>query len=208
MWWNILREMNHQCAQSITRKTIRIALTCNLGKVHMARKQPNPVFPATVLVDTREQTPYPLADIPADKAAGGGCWQVKTERIQLPTGDYSLDGYATAIAIERKSMADLFSTLGGNRPRFIRELERLDKLAFAAVVVEAEWSEIFNRPPRYSKLAPKTIYRSVLAWNQRYPRVHWHFVPGRETGEVTTLRILERFLTEQRENSFRKPSEL
>jgi hypothetical protein len=33
----------------------------------------------------------------------------------------------------------------------------------------------------------------VIAWQQRYPRVHWWLCPGRAFAEVTTYRILERY---------------
>jgi len=171
----------------------------------MPRPAPDPEFPRAVLVDSREQLVYPFDAIPADEQFGGGFWRVRTERVALPSGDYSLDGYATAVAVERKSLADLFHTIGQDRDRFVRELERLADMTFAAVVVEAEWSEILGRPPAHSRLSPRTVYRSVLAWQQRFPRVHWWLCPDRDFAEVTTFRILERFLKEQAENSFRKP---
>lgn len=171
----------------------------------MPKPQLNPAFPAAVLVDTREQLPYSFAGIPADVTAGGGVWQVATQVMTLASGDYSLDGYATRVAVERKSIADLFGTVGQGRERFIRELERLNEMAFAAVIVEAEWSEIFDSPPGHSRLAPRTVWRSVLAWMQRFPRVHWLPCPGREFAEVATFRVFERFLKEQADVNFRKP---
>jgi hypothetical protein len=33
----------------------------------------------------------------------------------------------------------------------------------------------------------------VLAWQQRFVRVHWLFMGSRRLAEVTTLRVLERF---------------
>lgn len=168
-------------------------------------KARDPEFPATVLVDTREQHPYSFDAIPADVERGGGTWKVKVDRLALPSGDYSLDGYATAVAVERKSLADLYGTVVQGRERFIRELDRLNEMTFAAVVVEAEWSTVLNEPPARTQVAPKTIYRSVLAWQQRFPRVHWLMMPSRDIAEVTVFRILERFLKEQAENSFRKP---
>ena len=187
----------------------------------MPKPQPNPTFPCTILIDSKEQIPYAFAGgyepdddehddftfaaVPADQEAGGGVWRIKTERINLPTADYSLDGYATAIAVERKSVADLFKTVGQGRERFQRELERLNDMQFAAVVVEGQWSEVIFDPPLHAKMPPRTIYRSVLAWQQRFPRVHWWFVPDREFAEVTTFRIFERFLKEQAESPLRKP---
>lgn len=173
----------------------------------MPPSYPDPYFPCPVLIDTREQLPYRFAGIPADAAFGGGIWQVPRRTVQLPTGDYSLDGYASRVAVERKSISDLFGTLGQGRDRFIRELERLNEMPFACVVVEAEWSEIFDSPPEHSRLEPRTVWRSVLAWMQRFPRVHWLPCPGREFAEVATLRILERFLKEQADVNFRKQAD-
>ena len=94
-------------------------------------------------------------------------------------------------------LADLFATLGQDRERFERELTRLAEMTFAAVVVEADWDKILKHPPEFSRLNPKTIFRSVIAWQQRYPRVHWWMGPDRRFAEIVTLRILERFLKEQ-----------
>src|SRR5262245_5178714 len=101
----------------------------------MARKEPNPKFPATILVDSREQCPYTFDAILADSEFGGGWWRVQTARLALPSGDYTLDGYASRVAVERKSMSDLFGTIGNGRERFTRELERLAKMNFASIVV-------------------------------------------------------------------------
>ena len=202
----------------------------------MPRPTPNPAFPVVVLIDTREQLPYSFDGITADAEHGGGTWQVRTEVRGIPSGDYSLDGFADRVAVERKSVADLFGTIGAGRDRFVRELERLDAMPYAAVVVEGDWREVTGTwptelaalraglvaaaeadgpiasapwaqwlklldaatpgPPARSKLSPRTVYRSVIAWQQRYPRVHWWFCPSRTFAEVTALRVLERFLKE------------
>lgn len=158
---------------------------------------PNPTFPATILISDAEQLPYSFAGLAADVEFGGGEWQVSTKTQYLKTGDYTLEGHVTSVGVERKSCSDLFRTLSQERARFIRELERFEPYTFAAVVVEAEWNEILNNPPPYSQLDPRLIYRSVIAWQQRYPWIHWWFVPDRDHGEATTFRILERYLREQ-----------
>jgi ERCC4-type nuclease len=174
----------------------------------VAKRQPNPVFPATVLIDSREQRAFTFRGISADVGQGGGNWSVPTEVVKLDAGDYSLDGYATAIACERKSHSDLLHTIGQERDRFQRELERLNAMQVAYVVVEADWHAVLNDPPPYSSLSAKTVFRSVIAWQQRFTRVHWWFVNNRDWAEVTTLRIFERWLKEQQENSFRKPAKV
>lgn len=162
-----------------------------------------PAFPCTVVVDTREQHPYAFAHIPADAHQGEGLLAIRTEVRTLRSGDYSLAGYEALVAVERKSKADLFGTVGQGRERFERELARLNGMQFAAVVVEAEWSEIFRDPPPHTQLQPKTIFRSVTAWKQRFVRVHWEFWPGRAAAEAVAFRVLERFWKERMEEAKR-----
>jgi DNA excision repair protein ERCC-4 len=151
------------------------------------------VTPWLLLIDSREQSPYDFQGLRADAKDGRRPLQVRTEVRGLPSGDYSIAGQEQWVAVERKSAADLFGTIGQHRERFERELARLNEMTFAAVVVEAEWSELLAHPPPRTKLLPKVVYRSVIAWQQRFPRVHWWAVAGRKMGEVTTFRILERF---------------
>jgi len=122
---------------------------------------------------------------------------VKTQSIGLKSGDYSIVGHEDEISIERKSLDDLYGTLTHGRERFERELERLQSMKFSAVVVEASWTVICNRPPEYSRVAPKSIYRSILAYKQRYRLTHWEMCDTRRFAEITTYRILERFWTDQ-----------
>jgi ERCC4-type nuclease len=160
---------------------------------------PAPVpFAGIVLIDTREQRPYAFTGFRAGARAGHAPLAVTTKVVNLPTGDYSLEGYADRVAIERKSLADLYATLGQGRSRFERELQRLAGMQLGFVVIEAEWRAVVRHPPERSRLAPKSVYCSVIAWQQRYPNVHWWTCPGRRFAEVTTLRILERFWRDQR----------
>lgn len=154
-------------------------------------------FVGTIVVDTREQVPYQFANMIADAADGGERIAVPYERGTLKSGDYSLLGYESQVAVERKSLADLFGTLGQGRDRFEREIERLAGYKFAAVVVEATFPDVLLSPPPHSDLNPKTVSRSVIAWQQRYPAVHWWFAGPRGLAEAVTFRILERFLKER-----------
>lgn len=146
-----------------------------------------------IIVDTREQRPYTFANIEADKRDGGGIVPVAVRVGTLASGDYSLDGFEDRIAVERKSLADLYGTLGKGRERFERELARLDRMDAACVIVEACWHEIIECPPVHSRLSPRSVYRSILAWSQRFPRVHWWTVADRAMGEITVYRWLERW---------------
>jgi len=145
------------------------------------------------VIDTREQAPFAFAGLRTDARDGARPLTVPTVRAGLPSGDYSLSGHETRVAVERKSLEDLYGTLGHGRRRFERELQRLSAYELAEVVVEAGWDVVLMSPPERSRLRPKTVFRSVLAWKVRYPTVHWTFCPGRRFAEVWTFRLLERW---------------
>lgn len=168
----------------------------------MSTTRQDVVAPFLTLVDSREQHPFSFTGLHADADQSGLPLVVPVEWRTLPTGDYSIDGYTVAVAIERKSREDLYHTIISERERFIRELERLNAMRFAAVVVEESLGACIRNPPDYGRMPPghkaKTLFRSVLAFQQRYRNVHWFFCDDRRLAEVTTFRMLERFWSDQR----------
>lgn len=159
----------------------------------MATLTESPVYtPFRIAVDQREQAPYTFAGMQADASQNGRPLVVTCETHHLLTGDYSIVGLTETVAIERKSLQDLYGTLGQHRDRFQAEHERLANMAFAAVVVEATLEQAILRPPANSQLNPKTVYRTALAWQIRYG-VHWLFCGPRRLAEVTTFRLLQQF---------------
>lgn len=157
-------------------------------------------FAVPVVYDTREQLPFTFEGLRCDQTDGGGPLTVPTVRGTLASGDYSLLGYETRVAVERKSLQDAYGTIGQGRDRFERELERLSVMEFAAVVIEASWHELASDPPSHTQLPPKTVIRSILAWTVRYP-VRWIPAGPRRLAEVTTFRLLERFLKEEQKRA-------
>ena len=162
----------------------------------VTRPEPEPDYllcPFTVIVDSREQAAFSFRGFKADAKDRRRPLVVRTVVQGLPSGDYSIEGFESRVAVERKSLGDLFGTLGHGRERFERELQRLNEMEFAAVVVEAGWASVIGAPPPQSKLSPKTVFRSVIAWQQEFIRVHWMFFDTRSLAEHATFRILERF---------------
>lgn len=144
----------------------------------------------TIQVDQREKLPYTFAGMASELI-------VRVEPAYLPTGDYLLaePGDGRTVVVERKSLADLYSTLGSHRERFEAEFERLAAFRYAALVIEAEWSQILNPLKflnHYTQLNPRSVHSTLLAWSQRYG-VHVWTYPGRETAERATFRLLERW---------------
>lgn len=100
----------------------------------------------TIVVDTREQTPWVFDDTKVD-----------TVRGTLKTGDYSLLGMESTVCIERKSLDDLVNTLIHDRERFERELQRMQAFAFRCVIVEGSLSDV--RDHKYhSQAHPSSVF--------------------------------------------------
>lgn len=92
---------------------------------------PKPV----VLIDTREQAPWPLRE-------NHPTWIGGEKRVALPVGDYSVEGMKEMLAIERKSLADVVRSAISGRARFLRACERLAKLRWKAILVEATYEDM------------------------------------------------------------------
>jgi len=132
-----------------------------------------------VVIDIRERMPYSFPS---------------TVTRTLPTGDYSIYGLEDRIAIERKTKADAYKSLGYERARFQREMERLAWFDYAAVVIEASLTDFLVAPP-YCRLNPKSAICSLLAWSVRYG-VHVYFAGNRGWGNFVTETLLKRFWLE------------
>ena len=154
-------------------------------------------LPFVIVTDAREKNPFSFAAIDPPPAT-----IVKT----LPTGDYSLAGFESRITIERKSLSDLFGSCGNGRERFEREIIRMARFDYAAVVIEADWTAILRSPPHHSKLNPKTVYASIIAWSQRH-HIHFWLCPNRQFAERTTYRILERYHRDVQAGAFHVENE-
>lgn len=153
------------------------------------------VVPFTIIVDGAEKLPYRFQELRADSAMKNRPLIVRAEWGHLKTGDYSIAGWQKHVTVERKTKGDLYKTLGTKgRDRFEREHERMAGMGAgnSCVIIEASWDEILNDPPRRSRVTPKTVFRTFLAWSQRYA-VPWYAMDSRRLGEITTFRFLERW---------------
>ena len=134
--------------------------------------------PMTIIVDTREQAPYPFTE------SG-----YSIVREALPEGDYGVLGLPY-VAVERKSLNDLIGSLTFGRERFFRELARLRSYRVCAIVVEASLSDILQHHYE-SAAAPASIVGSLLAIvaDMRIPVL---LCGDRPAAQAATLRLLER----------------
>lgn len=147
----------------------------------------------TLLIDTREQKPFFL-----DKENSLQFPQLKIEWGTLKTGDYSIKDMSDperclySVCVERKSLADLFNSTGNGRDRFERECQRMSKFDYAEIVIEHDLRACFKAPPPLSAMVPKSVYRTIIAWSQRYG-IHCTWCPNRLFAEKHTYLVLLRF---------------
>jgi len=88
----------------------------------------------TIIVDTREQAPYKFHDY--------NNWIGNIITATLPTGDYSVEGFEDTVCLERKTLADVVSSLMDGRVRFLREMERLSLFQYKCLCIEASRTDI------------------------------------------------------------------
>lgn len=155
------------------------------------------VCPFVVVADSREQAPYSFEGLELTGRDRGKRAVVRIERKALNAGDYSIVGFEDRIAVERKSLIDLYGTLAGGYERFKRELDRLAKLDFAAVVIEADLRELW-RPSEFhpgwrSNMNPRSIEGMIVSFSLDYPGIHWWTCGSRNAAMIRTFGVLSMY---------------
>lgn len=119
----------------------------------MAAKKLNPF---TVLIDTREQTPWVFDN-------------TETLSATLSTGDYTIKGLESRICIERKSLADFIGCCNNksSRERFEAELIRMRGYDYSCVIIEAGLHNIKDHNYR-SQMHPNAVIGTMAAWSTRH----------------------------------------
>lgn len=130
----------------------------------------------TIIIDTREQTPWTFT--------------LPTEVATLDAGDYSVKGLEHLIAVERKSLSDLLGCIGTHRGRFKRELQRLRGYRFRMLIVETTAAALEAGEWR-SKVHPNAVLGSLAAWTAQYDLLIW---PGGDN--EASGRFAERYLVQ------------
>lgn len=127
-----------------------------------------------IVVDAHERYPYRF-----------GGQQVQTVRRGLPCGDYAVDVAGQLVAsVERKSLADLVSSLVSGRLRYA--LGELATLPRAAVVVEDGYSRIFA----LERVRPAQVADGLAELQVRWPSIPIVYCENRKLAEEWTYRYL------------------
>jgi hypothetical protein len=111
--------------------------------------------------------------------------QAHTRRQALPAGDYAVAiGDRIVAAVERKSLADLVSTLTSGKLRYL--LAELASVPRAALVVEDRWSAVFS----YQHVRPALIADGLAEAQVRFPTVPIVFCETRLLAQEWAYRFL------------------
>lgn len=139
----------------------------------------------TIVIDSRERYPYRFAGRP-----------VALERRALAVGDYGVEGGGTLLAaVERKSLADLVSSIANGTLKFA--MGDLAALPRAAVVVEDRYSALFKD----SHLRPAAAADAVAELQVRWPSVPLVFLDSRPMAEEYVYRFLAAAAAHLRDDS-------
>jgi len=117
----------------------------------------------------------------------------------LSAGDYSLVGYEDILAIERKEHFSELWTNYDERDRFEIELEKLSKLKYAYVLIEADLTpDILSlSPPQYRTKAPgKALIRWLMQLSVKYDV---HIMPVGQCGRKMAQLIFEEVVRHERD---------
>lgn len=126
----------------------------------------------TVLIDSREQQPWVLPN-------------VKTERVALSCGDYSVKGMENVFRLERKACKEIWSMVGNAQVRFLSQLDRLKCFPIRLLVVEGTVESIWLRPS-YSSVSHENFAFRLMRWTVERGIPVW-FMGARNSNSMHAL---------------------
>lgn len=104
----------------------------------------------TVIIDTREQAPISVDPMRSICAT-------------LATGDYSVKNLESKICVERKSLADLTQSLGRERERFDKEMQRILAYPHRCLVIEGTLEDVIAHKYQ-SRIHPNAVLSSLMGY--------------------------------------------
>lgn len=117
----------------------------------------------TILIDTREQTPWSFANY-------------STAKQKLDTGDYTIEGFEDLLALERKkTVGEIANNI--TEKRFPDVLDRLASFKYPFMLLEFDMSKVLNFPIGSElpervwskiKISPNFLVKNILDWQLKY----------------------------------------
>jgi len=125
-----------------------------MGTVRRQRKQQKKF---TIIRDTREKKGKGW-----NFRASANCAGVEIEKLDV--GDYTVKGLEDVLMIERKTIGDLWNTLGRavSYKRFLREMKRAENHKMKFLIIEGTLADI-DRGYRYSQVPVANIHAKLVS---------------------------------------------
>lgn len=139
-----------------------------------------------IIIDSREQASLDFSPYPDVVAVPGA----------LAVGDYAPRGLEHLVAVERKSLPDLISSLTTGRDRFARELARGRGMSLA-VVIEGTLEQVRLHQYR-SQAKPHAILQSIISWSIKYG-CNWWWAGDSAGAAYFTVHYLRQWVRGERE---------
>lgn len=138
-----------------------------------------------IVRDTREQAGKGWAFRASSNCLG-------MEKKKLDVGDYTVSGLEDILMVERKTLGDLWNTLGKqtNYRRFLREMDRAKNHRLKYLVIEATLAEV-DAGYRYSKVSPANIHAKLISLQVKYG-VHIIFAGRLDKARGWTRRLFDK----------------
>lgn len=118
------------------------------------RRRRKEIHIPTIITDSREQAGYLFKGKEAE---------AKIVMKKLDVGDYSLEGYETEIVIERKRLGELFNNFAGDRERFMREVERMEKIPYKFLLIEDSFQDLVEMKKLPGKVSIKLVVATLIS---------------------------------------------
>jgi DNA excision repair protein ERCC-4 len=120
-----------------------------------------------LLQDTREQRPL-FTRLPSG---------LVVKSCTLHDGDYSIMGFESSFAIERKQISDFCGYCGSEHDRTAAKMKRFRDFEFVGLVIEAKEKELLQFQ-QFSKVHPEVLRSALVSFEVRYG-VHVHYSTDR-----------------------------
>jgi len=155
--------------------------------------------PPTVIIDTREKTPFKFQWAIDHKQIAG------TISEKVDAGDYTVKEIKNLVVVERKAdVGELYGNLVGKEKyeRFIREMERMQVYKYKFIVVEDHWESLwdpsnFKFAKRNQKWAGYIVMSHLFDIMTKY---NVHVLFAGDKAEQLTLKLLTKFYEKELKN--------
>ncbi len=111
---------------------------------------------------------------------------------KLDVGDYTVKGLEDILMIERKTIGDLWGTLGAtdNYKRFLREIKRAENHKFKFLIIEGTVADI-DRGYRYSKVSANNIHAKLISLQVKH-NLHVIFAGRMDKARAYVRRLMSK----------------